>query len=518
MPFEFVASEKITLDYLNSAEALKQVFRKHFRKPSMRRFKVDREKIVDKLLSYNRRLNAPEPAIRNIESLSQSDTYAIVTGQQPGIFTGPLYTVYKAISAIVLCEIMSDEKQSFVPVFWNASEDDDFSEVDHIVIFRKNEPLGIRYDREMGGEAFSHMRVDKSELKKILSIVEDVSPNSEFKKPLLKEISMIIQESSTLGDFFSRLMIHLFGESGLVMIEPQPLRDLMAPIFNRLISRPTECTQILTEAGHKLKKLGYPPKIRKKPDICNFFIFDDEGRRLRVTYNGNFQAANETYSQRELLRLLEDDPYRFSANAVTRPITQDFLLPTFAYVAGPNEIAYQAQLKGVYYFFSLERPVIYPRYGGTVVEKKVSRVLTKYKAQIQELRNPEKLLKRIPKDRVDDVFSSFKSEVQEGMVEVTRRAESIDQTLKEPCFLARGKILKTIEGLEDKVASKLKKKDSIARQQITKASRNLFPNGDLQERQINVLEYLIKFGKEFLKKVHQDFLEANYGEHRVIEC
>ena len=518
MPYEFVTSEKITIDYLNYANHLKQVFPKHFKEPSVRKFDRDRQKIVNKLLGYNRKINAPKQVIQNIESLSQPETYAVITGQQPGIFSGPLYTVYKAISTIVMCERLSDRKHSFVPIFWNASEDHDLSEVDHIAIFKQNEPFEIHYDCEPRGLAFSHMSLDKSKLKKILTIIEPVSPNSEFKTPLLKEINEIIQTSSTMGDFFSRFMIYLLGELGLVMIEPQYLRDLMTPIFDRLIRRPTECTQILNETGSKLRKLGYSPKIHKKSNMCNFFILNDKGKRLRVTYNGKFRVANETFSQRELLRVLDDNPSRFSANAITRPITQDFLFPTFAYVAGPNEIAYQAQLKGIYDFFALEMPVIFPRFGATIVEKKVSKVLGKYKAEIDELRNPEKLLKKLAKEKIDYVLNSFKSEVLKGMAEVTRQAESIDETLIGPCSLARGRILKTIEVLEDKIASKLKEHDLVARQQITKAYNNLFPYGDLQERQINVLEYLIKFGKEFLRIVYEDFSEADYGEHRVIKC
>ncbi|MFB0514916.1 MAG: bacillithiol biosynthesis cysteine-adding enzyme BshC, partial [Candidatus Bathyarchaeia archaeon] len=462
--------------------------------------------------------NAPKQVIQNIESLSQPETYAVITGQQPGIFSGPLYTVYKAISAIVICERLSDRKHSFVPIFWNASEDHDLSEVNHIAIFKQNEPFEIRYDCELRGLAFSHMSLDKSKLKKILTIIEHVSPNSEFKTPLLKEINEIIQTSSTMGDFFSRFMIYLLGELGLVMIEPQYLRDLMTPIFDRLIRRPTECTQILNETGSKLKKLGYSPKIHKKSNMCNFFILNDKGKRLQVTYNGKFRVANETFCQRELLRVLDDNPSRFSANAITRPITQDFLFPTFAYVAGPNEIAYQAQLKGIYDFFALEMPVIFPRFGATIVETKVSKVLGKYEVKVHELRNPEKLLKELAKEKIDDVFSSFKSEVLRGMVEVTRQAESIDETLIGPCSLARGRILKTIEVLEDKITSKLKEHDLVTRQQITKVYNNLFPYGDLQERQINILEYLIKFGKEFLRIVYEDFSEADYGEHRVIKC
>lgn len=518
LPYEFVTSERIAIDYINYADNLKHVFPKHFRKPTARKCNVDRQRLVDRLLDYNRRIDAPNRVTQSIESLSQPETYAVITGQQPGLFSGPLYTVYKAISTIVICERLSTEKHPLVPVFWNASEDHDFPEVNHINMFKRNEPIKISYNCETKHVALSHMRLDKSELNKMLAVIETISPNSEFKAPILRKSREIIESSSTMGDFFSRFMTWLFGEFGLVMMEPQHFRELMVPIFDRLIRSPTECTQILNKAGSELEKLGYSPRIHKKSHLCNFFLLNEDGRRLRITYDGKFQAGDEAFSQRELLGLLEDSPSRFSANALTRPITQDFLFPTFAYVAGPSEIAYQAQLKTLYDFFSLETPVIFPRFGATIMEKKVSKVLEKYNLEIYGLRNPDKLLKDLAKKKLEDLFDSFKSEVTRSMSEVTQQAESIDKALRETCALTKGRILKTIEVLEDKIASKLKKHNLVVRRQITKAHNNLFPNRYPQERQINVLEYLIKFGKEFLTTVHENFLEADYGEHKVIEC
>ncbi|MDH5449646.1 MAG: bacillithiol biosynthesis cysteine-adding enzyme BshC [Candidatus Bathyarchaeota archaeon] len=519
LPYEFVTSEKITIDYLRRSKRVRLVFPKHFKDTNIvRKSRVGRQKIVDKLLDYNRKLKAPRQVIQNIESLLRPETHAVITGQQPGLFSGPLYTIYKAMSTIVICERLSDQTYTFIPIFWNASEDHDLSEVNHITVFKQNEPFKIQYSCESRGIAFSHMSLDKSELKRMLTIVENVCPNTEFKASLLQDVGAAIQGSSTIGDFFSRFMIYLFGELGLVMIEPQYLRDLMIPVFDKLIRRPTECTRILNEAGSRLNRLGYSPKIHKKSNVCNFFILDDEGARHRVTYNGEFRVGSDGYTQGELLRLLDDEPSRFSANAITRSVTQDSLFPTFAYAAGPNEIAYQAQLKEVYDFFDLEMPVVFPRFGATILERKVSKVLRKYDAEIHELRKPENLMKRVAKGKIDDVFNSFRSEVLRGMDDVTKEVESIDETLLRSCSLARGKLLKTIGVLEDKILSKLKEHDVITKRQITKAYNNLFPYGDLQERQINILDYLIKFGKGFLKIVYENYLKADYGEHRVITC
>ncbi len=518
IPYEFATSERLTIDYLNHADPIKQIFPRHFKDPSPRRFDGCRRGIVESLLDYNQKLDAPKRVIENIEFLSQPKTFAVITGQQPGLFSGPLYTVYKAISAIVLCERLSDRKHSFVPIFWNASEDHDLSEVNNVVVFKGNEPFKIKYGCESGGVASSHIRLVKSELEKMLTTMNSISPNSEFKPGLLEEINGIIQKSTNVGDFFSRFMVYLLGDLGLVMVEPHYLRELMAPIFEGLIRRPTECTKILNETGLSLDKMGYRPKIHKKSDLCNFFILNKEGRRLRVTYNGKFNVDNETFSKRELLHILDEDPYRFSANAVTRPITQDFLFPTFAYVAGPNEIAYYAQLTGIYDFFSLEMPVVFPRFGATVVEKKVSKVLRKYDVKIVEFSNPERLLKKLAKEKMGDVFDLLKKDVINGMAEVTKNAGSLDKTLVVPCSVARGRLLKTIDVLEDKIATKLKRRDLITKKQIVKVGKNLFPFGDLQERQINVLEYLLKFGKEFLGVIYRSFLEADYGENKVIIC
>ncbi len=518
IPHEFVNPEQITVDYLNCDNRLQKFFPVHFTEPKFRKYEGNRRKIVEKLVEYNEKINSPRQVIQNIESLSKPKTYAVVTGQQPGLFCGPLYTIYKAISAIVLSERLSGREHSLVPIFWNASEDHDISEVDCITLFKHNEPVKICGNIEPRDVAFSHIRIDRSQLKKMLTKIRNLSPNSEFKRPILKEIQDVIDRSSTIGDFFSKMITFLLGDRGLIIVEPRCLRELMVPIFRKLIRNPTECTRILGESNSKLKKLGYSPRIHKNHKVCNFFVLSEKGKRMQVTFDKTFKIGEKSFSQRQLLRLLDEDPFRFSANAITRPITQDYLFPTFAYVAGPNEIAYYAQLKQVYGFFSLEMPVIFPRFGATVVESKVAKVLKKYDEEIGEFSDPEELLKKLAKEEISDVFDSFEKDVLKGSEGITQEAEDIDKNLIGSCKLAEGKILKTIKYLEDKIASSTKRQNSIARRQIMKVHNNIFPDGNLQERRINVLEYLIKFGGKFLNIVYDNFSRSEYGEHKVIRC
>lgn len=518
LPNELVISEDLTLDYINRRGSIEKLFTKHFKKPKKREFSGDREGLVEKLSHYNREIGAPEPVFRNIKSLSDPHTYAVVTGQQPGILSGPLYTIYKSISAISTCERLSNEKYSFVPIFWNASEDHDISEIDHIYVFEENKPRKITYSCPKKNVPFSHMNLNKSRVNEMLRTVNEVSPDSEFKDPLLSDFEEIVAESRKIGEFFSRFMTYLLGEYGLIMIEPLHLRESMIPIFERMINNPTQSTEILSETNSKLEELGYSPKIHKKSNLCNFFILDDSEERRRVLYDGEFRAGGETYSKKGLIHLLQENPNRFSANAVTRSITQDYVIPTHAYVAGPNEVAYLAQLGGIYEYFSLEMPVIYPRFGATIIENKVQKTLDKYQLKIQELRRPEKLLRRVIGREVDYLFDDLKRKIMENMEEASGEIESIDKELLTPLSVANNKILKAIRELEEKTKSKLKKSDEITKRQITKAHNNLFPHGGLQERYINVLEYLIKFGNDFLKTVYDDFSEGEFGQHRVIRC
>jgi bacillithiol biosynthesis cysteine-adding enzyme BshC len=518
LPYSFTASGKIAVDYLNYTGPIREVFHNHFLKPKIREFSGNREEIIDRLCDYNTGINAPKTVMEKIHLLSQTSTHAIITGQQPGIFSGPLYTIYKAISAITLCERLSTKKHILIPIFWNASEDHDFSEINHVTIFKQNKPINIYYPGKSKGLAFSHLRLNKTSVKKMLSEIDNVTPRSEFKRELLGEIEGIIHTSDTAGKFFSRFMTQILGKFGLVMIEPGFMRELMIPIFERLIRNPLKCTRILAETSAKLSKFGYKPKIHKKSKICNFFIINDKGKRLQVTHKGEFHCSGDTYSQKELLKLLNENPSAFSANAIIRPITQDLLFPTFGYVAGPNEIEYFAQLTGLYNFFSIDMPVIFPRFGATIVEKKIQKVMQKYNVGVLELRVPEKLLKKLAKERMKDVFQSFKNRISMNMEKITEKAVNIDKSLSAPSNLTRGKILREVEALENKVAAQLKEMDSLARQQICKAFNNLFPNQHLQERQINVLEYLIKFGDSFLRTVHKEFSKSRYGAHKVIEC
>ena len=511
LPTRQVISQPITLDYLCRSHKITEFFPTHFRTKNFRDMRVDRPQVVKNLTEYNQMLNAPAKVMQNIKLLGSDNNFAVITGQQPGLFTGPLFTIYKAFSTIIISKRLSNSRHQFVPIFWNASEDHDLREMNYIYVMKDNRPLRIGCPLRGEGSA-SEVGLDQEKIGQAISRISQAVPNTEFKDSILEKIQSLSNQSKNLGDFFSRIMLYLLGEYGLILIEPKYLRKMMIPLFKRMIDNPTKCSKILNETGARLKELGYSPSIHKSPNLCNFFV----GRK-RIVYEGDFQAGDHAYSRKELLHLLEKNPLSFSANAVTRPITQDYVLPTYAYVAGPSEIAYFAQLRQIYREFGVEMPVIYPRFGATVIENKVLMVLRKYGLKIFDLKSPQVLIKRLVAREIKPVFNSSRKRLQEIFGDIEETALKINGNLGDSCQASLGRVLKEMGALEDKLTRSLKKQNIIVERQVYKASNNIFPANELQERKINLLEYLIKFGPDFLGSVYGEFLKSDYGEHRLIK-
>lgn len=511
LPLTQIISEPITLDYLDNSSKLREFFPAHFTQRKPRKFKIDRKILAKYLRDYNEKMNAPSRVMENIDSLLDEDVYVVVTGQQPGIFGGPLYTIYKAFSAIIICNRLSHGGRRFVPLFWNASEDHDLSEVEHIYLMNKNRPCKIHFSIKGGSRSASEVKLDPREMEKVIQRIDEVSPQSEFKDKILKDLKLLAGRSENLGDFFSRLLLFFLGEEGLVLIEPRILRPLMIPLFKKMIQRPLRSTELINQMAAQLKKRGYSPRIHKMSHLCNFFL-----KRKRVTYNGKFFVEERPFSSQDLLKRLEENPFDFSSNVVTRPITQDYTLPTYAYVAGPSEIAYFAQLGKIYHEFGIEMPLLYPRFGATILENKVAKIIKKYHLDILDLKSPTFLIKKLLKKEVKPLFSSARGDISKALLSLGQAASQVDKTLEDSFEASQKKIFREIDSLGKRVVRSLEKQNPLMKSQIYNAAENLFPLGDLQERKINPLEYLIKFGYDFLKVIQGKFSSSSYGEHRII--
>lgn len=489
----------LPLDYLEF-EKVRPYFAKDYRTISVKKGGIADE-VIARVEVYNKKIQAGSKAFENIEKLKENP--AIVTGQQPCLLTGPLFVMYKALTAIVLAE-----RYDAVPVFWNASEDDDIPEVDHTWILG-NDLTEIHLSLEQ--KPFSKIVLREADIQSLLSQLS-VLPETEYRE----DISSLVKNApQSFSEMFSYLLSTLFSEYGLIVVEPHLFSDLAIPVYRGLIEHPLEATALVNRAGDSLESQGYKRQVHKSGESCSFYVTFNE-RRYSVAHDGQFHVGEHTFNKRELLSLLEEHPETFSSTVISRPLVQDYLFSTLAYCAGPGEITYFAQMKEVYRFFHVEEPYIIPRFGATVVEKNVRRIMEKYHLTIADLFEPEKVTKTLARMDLDASLAGSKTQVMTGLQDIEAYVASIDPNLQKAAAAVRARIVKELEALEGKTTASLKQKNRITEEQIAKASLHVFPHRMLQERVLNVFGYLVKY-PSLISTLYRHCASARPGEHLLIE-
>lgn len=490
----------LPLDYRINFDRVSSYFDKDYRKIKLEKRKIS-DDVMSKIESYSKEIEAPSAVFENIEALKEAPI--VCTGQQPCLLTGPLFVIYKAATAVILAD-----KLKAVPVFWNASEDDDVSEVNHIWVLNSQVQ---KISLELESRPFSKIVLKKEDIQYVINQLEALTPPTEFRSEIL---GIVRKCSQSFSEAFSRTLTTLFSDHGLIVVEPKIFGDAVIPVYQKFIEYPTEATQLVNEAGASLETQGYKRQMHKTENSCSFYLLFED-KRHTVVYDEGFHAHGETFTKRELLELLDEHPECFSSTVVSRPLVQDFLFSTLAYCAGPGEISYFAQMKEVYTFFKVAMPYIIPRYGATFMEKKVQKVLDKYSLDMIDLETPDRILKTLARADISEFFSNRRGEVMKPLQRIEEYIQSVDVNLEKASKASSARILKELAALEEKAASSVKKQNSLAEAQISKASANVFPNRMLQERVLNIFQYLIRY-RSLIEDVCQHFRNAPLGEHAII--
>ncbi len=540
VPFaQLSAFPKLFATYCADYAKLADFFAGDFRKAEDRRAAAERaaaydrpgrDALADALLDQNARWTADgaldEKTRQNIEALREGESVAVVTGQQVGLFTGPLYTPYKTITALQLARQMAEEAgRRVVPVFWLEGEDHDFDEVASAHLLRRNEVVRVRYPGpKNGGGGGPVGRIELGEgIEGVIGEVDAALPDSDFKPALMENLRAAYRPGTTLLGAFAQLLRHFFPEAGLVFLSPDDrrLKKLAAPLFRKEIEAPEASSARVEEAGGKLAE-SYHQQVNARPS--NLFLLTDDGRRP-LDYSGGeafaLRGTERSFSEGELLALLGDEPERFSPNVVLRPLVQDRLVPTAAYVAGPGEVSYFAQYRGVYEHFGVPMPVVYPRASATLIEGKVQRVLDKYDLEMADVGEaPERLFQRLVKANmtvdVDAVFKDAARPVHEAMNALKEKVEAVDATLAQSAEATRAALVGELDALKGRVIKAEKRGQDDVRAQLGKARVNLFPDGALQERTVNATYFLNKYGPDLLARL-QEALALDTTAHQVVE-
>ncbi len=528
---------RLYVDYLNHFEKVKQYYsadfhdRKTWNKiiPDVAARPIDRSTLVRILTEQNKDIHCGIKTLANIDLLGNENTVAIVTGQQLGLFTGPLYTLYKTITAIKLAEKLTSEypEFNFVPVFWVEGEDHDFEEVNHTyTIAPANQLVKIEYllgdkplEKNVG--AVGNIVIDQF-IDKTLAAFESNLQETEFKAVLISEIRAHYKTGTTFSKAFLGLMNRYFEDSGLIFLNPMhpEFKKIVRPIFQKEISSITKTSQLVIDRSAELEE-QYHAQIKSKP--LNLFMFHKEGRYHIEPRENDFSLKGTRHflSKEEIASLADHSPELFSPNVVLRPICQDTLLPTLAYVAGPSEIAYFAQLKPVYEYYNIPMPIIYPRVTATILEEKSRNVLEKYQIELEQIFSGiEPTLMRISEQvsevKVDALFESLSKTIHETIQEARFGIQQIDATLAGSVDSTIAKIDTYLAVLKEKTQKAQLKKQDISVRQVEKAVLILRPNNNFQERVLNVTYFMNKYGPDFVKWLSGELVIDRF-QHQIIE-
>ncbi len=540
LPFDQIPQQsRLFLDYLRDPGALKQFYPEavsHHFELSERRDRVlanhrtDRDALCNALERMNRSWQASEETIANIRLLRDSDCIAVVSGQQAGLLGGPLYTIYKALSAVKLAECLTQRGVKSVPVFWVATEDHDFEEVATAHFIDRDcklAEISVSTEIHADGSPVGHAILDESIETTVTKLLQSL-PTTEFSEELAQLIRDAYHPGQNFGEAFARVMTRLAGTRGLILLDPMDaeLKRLAAPLYAEAARHAQEIATAIVDRSRMLEAAGYHAQVTPSENSFPLFLHDAQGARHALTRNNNGKyhvkssEVDAEYSADELADWASREPERFSPNVTLRAVVQDFLLPTIAYYGGSAEIAYFAQTGEVYRI--LNRPVtpILPRASLTFVRKLTWRSMERYGVQLKDFfAGLDHVIAKVVQEYLgQETTATFEHTTQTFNTELDALQEQLrraDPTLADALEKGRRKINYQIEGLRTRFNRSQVARDEAVNRQLEHAFDLLYPKKSLQERQINVLSFVARHGRYFVDWVF-DAIDLGSNDHQIV--
>jgi len=455
--------------------------------------------------------DAAEERMRRVVS---EDGVLVTTGQQPGLFGGPLYSIYKGLTAVRLADALETVlDRPVAPLFWIASDDHDWEEANHTwVVDLENELRRIALPDEppVPGEPPLHRISLEGVLEDPYDQLTQALPDTDFSSDYLELIRDAYGGVATLPGAFRTLLERLLGPFGLSFVEAHDagLKEASLPALLREIDGAGEHEALLRDRARALEDAGFGVQVPILEGAVNLFLEGPEGReRIYRTGEGfRLHRSDQELTREELAERVESEPLILSPNVLLRPVVETVVFPTVAYVAGPGEIAYFAQLPDLFEAHGASSPVVVPRTSLTIVEGKNGKVLEKFGLELADLDRPfHELASEVAREEVPPEVQRALGELRGAIGEksgaLLQVAREIDPTLKGPITHARNTAFGELEEVEKKITQALKREKEIALAQLEKAQAHLFPLGKPQERVLNVFYYLVRYGPDFLPAV-----------------
>jgi bacillithiol synthase len=512
--------------YYNVNFANDEELRNHFAKVAAN-MNPRRAKLVDLLRSQNARLNNSPDYEHALELLSQENAVCVVTGQQVGLFCGPLYTLFKTISAIKLSAELKERfpEFEFVPVFWLEGDDHDLEESNHVHLLNASSDVvrveAIFTNGEIDNlKPLSEIKFDAS-VEQVFQQIDALLPVTDFKPRLMQMLTSSYREGASYTTAFAGTLTKILGKNMILLLDPYDTeaKRMLKPVFEREFqSYPRTSEEVIKQSA----ELEEEYHVQVKPRVINLFYLDDGNRRGLEPIGSGFslRGTKRKLMPEQIRTTIESRPEFFSPNVVLRPVCQDYLLPTAAYVAGPGEIAYFAQLKGVYQHFGVEMPPLFPRASATILEHRVAKLLEKYGLTVPDAFGDyetvmKKALAAANPENIPGEFEKVTAEVKEVIDRLDPLITRVDPTLQGSVESTVSRMLHHLQHLEEKTTAAYRRKNEQVLQQTKKFQQAIFPNRDLQERVLNFTYFYNKYGEEFMETLFRE-LPSYAKSHNVV--
>lgn len=443
--------------------------------------------------------------------------YVVTTGQQPGLFGGPLYSVYKGLTTLRLARTLEARLgKPVLPVFWVASEDHDWAEANHTCI------VGV--DNELHCPSLPAPNPDihpplhripaGSGVEGLLDEFLQHLPGTDFSKPYFELLRETVTPAATLSDSFAGILKALLGPRGMFFTDAAHpvVKEASLPLLLSELDRGAEMEGVLADTAARLGAGGYELQVALMEGGVNLFMEGAAGRERLYREGDGFRlrVSQEQVTASQIRDRVAADPSILSPNVLLRPVVESVVFPTLSYVAGPGETAYFAQLADYFEAHGVRMPVIHPRFGATVVESKIRKVMDKFSLDVAALNRPfHEIAGEIAREEVPEgvrkALGALRGAVGKGVGELQDAVKSVDPTLKGPVQHVRSQAFAALDDVEKKVLHALKRENEIALAQLEKAQLHLFPQGKPQERVMNPFYYLSRYGGAFLDEMLERF-------------
>lgn len=500
---------KVVLDYLSESPALKPFYvlppkltsfpfavelkKKHYQ---------HRDILPAILLKQHARIITEknvEKVIENITSLESPDTFTVTTAHQPNLFLGPLYTIYKAITTILIARKLNEtyKSQHFVPVFWLGSEDHDKEELNHIHLFGKTFTWNTAQQGAFG-------RMSTSSLRPWIQDLKDKLGDAPAAPELAAALDDAYVKERTIAAATRKFLYHFFGDDGLVVVDGDDaaMKRLFLPVLEKEITE--QYSFKLVSRSNEKFAIHYESQI--SPREINLFYLDEGMRERIVREDDGFKVLNTsmTFSREELLKLLHDSPEKFSPNVILRPVYQETILPDVAVVGGGAEVTYWLQLKPLMEEMQLPFPLVFLRNSVLWIDSQQFARLQRLQLSPEDLFSPaDEIINKFVEQQSGDLISLEEqmTRVSAAFDDAMKPMMQIDPTLRGPFEAEKTRTLKGIEMLEERLRKAAKRRDETAVMQIRNLREKLFPSNSLQERHDNFMSIYSRTGKVFLEEL-----------------